>query len=308
MRDVTRAAWSHAALVGVVLCFGACGSHDEPPVLIDDLAGQIADALCNNIGPCCQQAGFPHDPAQCHALAEAKYRVTIEQRRYNPNIVFDRDAARGCVDAYETAAKSCDDGEREIGHNCRYVFAGTLQPGQACTSSYECVPHAVCELADSGGMECKWSPSAQHGKLGDRCAWTCTEDARRIECLGLVRGGSGTSCFTNDGIYCDDATAVCAAALDIGQPCDGIVPCAGGDAFCDNLICANKRATGSCRPERDDCVVTSYCELSAQQCTARKSRGAACTANNECRFTDACTGGTCGPQTIATPSVCRGDI
>ena len=306
-RDVTRPAWFRAALVGAVLYFGACGSHDEPPVLIDDVARAIADALCNNIGPCCEQAGFPHDRAQCHALAEAKYLLKIEYSRYRPNIVYDENAARACVDAYDRSAKSCHDGA-EIWSACRYVFAGTLGPGQACASNAECIPHANCERADSGGMECKWSPFAQRGGLGDRCTWTCLQHGGGTSCAGLPGGGSGTSCFTNDGLYCDDSTAVCASAPGIGQPCNGVVRCAGADAFCDNFVCANKRATGSCGPELDGCVATSFCELSTQQCTARKSTGAACTTNNECRATDGCTEGTCRTLTIASPSMCRGDI
>jgi hypothetical protein len=307
-RRVTRApAWSHAALVGAVLCFGACGSHDEPPVLIDDLARKIADALCNNIGPCCNAAGIPHDPAQCHAVAKAKYLLKIEYSRFRPNIVYDADAARACVDAYETSAKACHDGP-EIWRACRYVFAGTLRPGEACARDEECFPDAQCVLADSGGRECQWSPFASRGKLGDRCRWTCFQDGGATVCVAPPGGGSGTSCFTHEGLYCDRSTAVCAMAPGIGQSCDADVRCAGADAFCDNYVCANKRATGSCGSELDGCVATSYCELSAQQCTARKSTGAACTINNECRATDECTEGTCRPRTIASPSMCRGDL
>ena len=303
---MTRAIWSVAALVGAVHCFGACGSHDEPPVLIDDLARKIAHALCTNIGPCCQQAGIPHDPAECRALAEAKYRLRIEYSRYRPNVVYDGEAARACVDAYETAARSCDDGS-EIWSACRYIFAGTQLPGQACVSRDECVPHATCELADSGVRECIWSPFVLHGKLGDRCSWTCSQFGGTTTCTSLSGGGSATTCYTNDGLYCDAATAVCTSAPGIGQPCDSIVRCAGPDAFCDNLVCANKRATGSCGRELDGCVATSYCEMSTEQCAARRSMGAACTLHSECLSIE-CFDGTCRPPTIATPWTCRGEI
>jgi len=62
-----------AALAGAY--FVACGSSEGgSPVTAEDLPRLLADAICNNIGPCCEQAGFPHDRAQCHAAAERELR------------------------------------------------------------------------------------------------------------------------------------------------------------------------------------------------------------------------------------------
>jgi hypothetical protein len=46
-----------------IASFGACGSSEGgPPVPLEDLPRLIADAVCNNIGPCCAQAGLRMTP------------------------------------------------------------------------------------------------------------------------------------------------------------------------------------------------------------------------------------------------------
>ena len=61
------------------MALGACdsGGDSGPPVPIDDLPRLLAEALCGNIGPCCQEAGYPFDPGQCQAAAEADLRQSL---------------------------------------------------------------------------------------------------------------------------------------------------------------------------------------------------------------------------------------
>jgi hypothetical protein len=309
-----RATPSNAGIAAICLFFAGCGSSEsKPPVPIDDLARAIADALCNNIGPCCQQAGFAHDPVQCRANAENEFRTEVELNRGSSNIVYDGNAARECVDTYAAVVKACYP-EREIGSACDAMFAGTLQPGQTCARSAECIPGASCERSGGGvALQCT-SSSLVRGKLGQTCGTTCTENGGITGCSGS--GGSGgegdggavnlAQCFTNDGLYCDRAHG-CAAAPALGQACTSDTPCA-GDAFCDNGACVAKRTTGPCEQFGDSCAATAYCETSTRECQPRKSTGAACTTGAECSTRDRCTDGTCRTPTIATESSCMGNL
>jgi hypothetical protein len=291
-------------------CFGACGSSESgPPVPIDDLPRLIADAFCNNIGPCCEQAGFPHDPAQCHATTENGARGQIEKIRMQPAIGYDPVAARGCVDVYVSVMQACT-GQGQIEAACRRVFFGTLQPGQTCASNGECIPGATCH-GTSGGRQCVDSKELR-GKLGQMCSATCTEfENGSGSCSGSGgaggQGGSSgsppVSCYTNDGLYCDGSNA-CATVPGIGQACMTGLQC-GAQAFCDNGICAAKRTSGSCGEFNDGCADTAYCEWNTQQCHPRKPTGASCATSVECA-TDACVAGACRAPTIASAESCRG--
>jgi hypothetical protein len=289
--------------------FGACGSAESgPPVPIDDFPRLLADAVCNNIGPCCQQAGFPHDQAECHATLENGARGEIEKIRMQPAIGYDPAAARDCVDAYGPVMQACT-GQRQIEAACRRVFFGTLQPGQTCTGSGECIPGATCHLSN-GGKQCVDSKELR-GKLGQMCSVTCTEfENGSGSCSGSGgAGGQGggsppVSCYTNDGLYCDSSNA-CATVPGIGQACMTGIQC-GAQAFCDNGTCVAKRTSGSCGQRSDGCADTAYCEWSTQQCYARRPTGAPCATSVQCTIGDGCTGGACRAPTIASAESCRG--
>jgi hypothetical protein len=278
-------------------------------VPIDDLARLLADALCNNIGPCCAEAGFPFDSAQCHATAETGLRSEIDRSR-TANVTYNASAARTCLDAYTATIKACHD-EREIGSACKNVFTGTLQPGQTCTSEAECAPGASCRpTGDGGASQCAGSTLVR-GKLGDGCNATCTDDGSgggSCSASGSSTGGpvGQATCYTNDGLYCDD-THICATMPAQNQPCTTNTICA-GEAYCDNGLCAAKHTSGSCGQLNDGCASTAYCDTATQQCQLRKSTGAVCTISNECPTTDTCNNATCRTRTIASASACRGNL
>jgi hypothetical protein len=297
--------------VVVVACgalfFGACSSSESgPPVPIDDLARLLADAICNNIAPCCHEAGLPHDPVQCHATAENQLGSEIDENR-SANVIYDAQAARACVDAYTAMAKACYD-DRQVEMACRGVFTGALQPGQPCTQSEECSPGASCQrAADGGASQCTGSP-VPRGKLGDRCRGTCTETNGSRSCSGGFSGSTPAGpaeCYTNDGLYCDDANT-CAVQSVVTEACTTTTACA-GEAFCDNGVCAAKRVSGSCGAVGDGCAATAYCDRTSGECQLRKATGEACTSSGECAITDRCDG-TCRKRTIASARSCMGDL
>ena len=301
---------SSMVMAGAVLVFVACGSSDAgPPVPIDDFPRLLAAAHCDNIGPCCGQAGYAYDHDQCQAAAEAGMRSNIDSVRANPNIKYDPNAARTCLNAYTAMVQACHD-ERDLGDACRYFFVGTLQAGEPCTSSAECVPGNSCQNVDgSSGMQCT-STSSAHGKLGDGCWATCTENGTGGSTCSSGRApGSNPgnfTCFTNDGLYCDGMFH-CANQPALGQPCVKGDPCA-GDAFCDDTgLCAAKRTTGSCVSTSAACAASAYCASSTLQCTPRQATGSACTIGSECPITDRCANGTCKQRTIASAGACMGN-
>jgi hypothetical protein len=315
---MTKAALSNAVVIATVLSFGACGSESQEgglPVPIDDLAGALADATCNNIGPCCQEAGIPHDRAECHAHAEAQFGGEIAEARSSPNVTYHADAARACVDAYTFVVKGCRD-KNEVGAACKAIFVGTLQPGAACTMSSECVDGAGCEPGDDGvTMQCKASPFELRGKMGEACMATCSIQSDSLSCFGAGGGPGGTvdggtgqalpSCYTNDGLYCN-AMSTCTAAPAIGEACTSIAACA-GDTFCDGGVCIAKRTTGSCGQRLDGCANSSHCDANFQ-CIPRQATGAACAKDFDCAATDDCKDGTCRRRTIARDTTCKGDF
>jgi len=307
-RMISRAAC--VAVVAVATLLGACDSSDSgPPVPKEDFPRLLADALCNNIGPCCEQAGYPHDKAVCHTAAETELRAEMERTR-PANVVYDANAARACLDAYTAVVTSCQP-ENALGDACRYIFAGTVSSGQPCASTEECTPGTSCQRpADAGALQCGTSPTQVHGTQGQSCRSTCTDGAGSTTCSGSGGPGQGTpgtaSCFTNDGLYCD-SMYICAVMPALSQPCTATTPCA-GEAFCDSGVCAAKRTSGSCGQLNDGCAATAYCDTATRQCQLRKSTGAACTTSSECPTTDRCRLATCRTRTIATASSCLGNL
>jgi hypothetical protein len=298
-----------------IASFGACGSSEGgPSVPIEDLPRLIADAVCTNIGPCCTQAGFPHDAAQCHATYERLLQSEFDIERMQPNRAYDAAAARVCVDAYTAVSRACTGAPRSISAPCGRIFVGTLPVGQACFGGDECVPGSTCHPTGTSTQRQCTDWNAVRGKLGQSCLFTCTEveeDEDGTDCSGGGGAGGGggqgssapVNCFTNDGLYCEHANG-CAKMLSIGEACSTGAFCA-GEAFCDQGICAAKRTSGPCGPI-DSCAATAYCSADGQ-CQLRKARGEACTSNGECPTTDLCDG-SCRQRNVASPQLCSGKI
>jgi hypothetical protein len=272
---------------------------------MDDLPRLLADALCSNIGPCCQEGGFAFDPEQCRAAAESELHQNIDAYA-SLNVAYDAVAARGCVDAYTQTIRACVD-TGQTNNGCRTVFLGTLAEGAVCTQSAECISGGCTDIAGAGMRQCTKSGTGSivHGKLGEPCNATCTSSGSSTSCFSTV-GGSGGGCYTNDGLYCA-ATSVCAAMPTLGQTCTANSPCA-GEAFCENGVCAAQRTSGSCASTSSACAPSVYCDATTRECVPRKASGATCTVEGECQTTDRCISGRCGRRTIATQKLCNGNF
>ena len=298
-----------------IASFSACRSS-EGGVPIEDFPRLYADAACNNLGPCCAQAGFPHDAAQCHAAMERSLQREFEMELLQPNRAYDAVAARACLDAGSAStpiSRACTALPSAVSAPCRRIFVGTLPVGQACLGGVECVPGSTCYPTGDGAKRQCTDWNALRGKLGQSCLFTCTEveeDKEGVDCSsrGGAGGGGGpggsapVNCFTSDGLYCESAIG-CAKIPAIGEACSTDF-CA-GEAFCDQGICAPKRTSGPCGLI-DSCAATAYCAADGQ-CELRKATGEACTSDRECPTTDLCDG-TCRLRTFVSAQLCSGNF
>lgn len=306
--SLTRLLASIGLSIGVAIIGAtACGGKDAgPPVLLDDFARELANALCSNLGPCCESAGFPFEQEKCRTNYEAE--VATQFTRYKvEGVAYDANAARRCVDAFAAAAQQCRDIDDDP-QGCDEVFRGIKKEGEPCTAGFECESRFCRRTPDGADGTC--DGPRLHGNAGDPCFATCSQRSGSSTCSSS--GGSGTPppmtdglCFTEDGLFCSQAN-VCEALVPIGGACRSFHDCA-GDVHCDQGTCATRTATGPCQTP-NACTASSYCDFTAQQCRPRKARGQACVSTGECDAADTCSNGTCQRSTVANARTCAGNL
>jgi hypothetical protein len=298
-----------------VVFAGCSGSTDGGPgstggggpgIRIEDFPTAYADALCNNIGPCCEKEGYVYNAMTCRAKAEYILRseVASTQRQGLP---YDPMGARACVDTVASLARSCsaDNAEATYKAACGRVYAGPQAEGAVCTSGYQCAS-GVC-LTEQDPSHCGGPNSSPvRGKLGDSCNATCYLSSKDGT-LGCYPSFSGpqmgiVQCFADEEMFCDRQTSICTANADVGQECSLTIGCR-RDAACENGVCALKREGGPCIDEAG-CPPTNYCGYSTpRQCVPRKARGENCGSDRECAVGDDCNT-TCRGVTLANKDSC----
>ena len=120
-------------ITGSLLAWGGCSSAGDDSgegIPIDRFAAAFADALCGNIGPCCQQEGYAYDAAACRAKTEGILGNEAAQTKAAGG-PYDPKGARACVDVVASLAKSCsgDDTEAVYKAACNRVYAGDQPEG-----------------------------------------------------------------------------------------------------------------------------------------------------------------------------------
>jgi hypothetical protein len=290
----------------VIVGTAACGGKDGgTPIPLDHLARELATAVCNHLGPCCESAGFPFEREKCRSTYEAELATEFTRSKVE-GIAYDASAARRCVDAFAAATQQCQEIDEQ--QDCQAVFRGIKKEGEPCTSGAECEGRS-CRRSQDGTTGTCAGPRL-HARVGDPCLATCTQLAGGGTTCSS--GGSpGTPppmndgmCFTNDGLFCSQAHR-CEALLPIGGACRSLADCA-GDAHCEQGTCAERTATGPCQTP-NACTTSSYCDATAQQCRPRRARGQACLPG-ECEAEDTCTNGTCQRRTVANERTCAGNF
>jgi hypothetical protein len=70
--------WLTLGIGGGIAFFGGCANDsddDGQRISIQNFPAAFANALCSNIGPCCQLEGYVVDSAACEATAYCDYTV-----------------------------------------------------------------------------------------------------------------------------------------------------------------------------------------------------------------------------------------
>jgi hypothetical protein len=128
-----------AAAWAIVLAGCSSSSDSGPGIRIEDFPVAYADALCNNIGPCCDKESYVYNAMTCRAKVEFVLRseAALTQREGLP---YDPLGARTCVDTIASFARSCsaDNVEALYKAACGRVYAGSQAEGAVCTTRFQC--------------------------------------------------------------------------------------------------------------------------------------------------------------------------
>jgi hypothetical protein len=240
------------------------------PVSQSDFPNAAAHTICSNIGPCCTAADKPFTEGNCEIALRQFYQA------------FASNAAK-----YDPVAEG----------NCLASAAAQIQK---------------CDLTTNSACAGASATNHPHGTVGQACNWSCTSTGSSTSCsgTGLTRSDAGSlvSCFSNDGLYCDDQSAQCAAQKSIGAACTADRDCS--DGYCPfsgtaNRVCTAKLGVGaSCASSSQACAAGLYCDFGGtSNCTSLKPDGVSCTSSNECSGGH-CQNGQCGPNTTFLSLAC----
>jgi len=269
-----------------------CGDTSDG-IPIDQLSTDLAAAVCDNIGGCCEAAAIPFDLASCKAKARAVLDPEVAEE-LTRNVSYDAVAAEHCLGVYGQVVRSCDLLDHRTEEACRYVFVGQLPTGAVCSRGEECAPTAggtpYCKFGDDPeqGLCAVRVPAMKvarpHGKSGDLCGFGCDSGGN---CSGSapasVNTDITTGCYVSDGLYCGGSGFTCQPLVANGQPCLQYDACQTG-SFC---------GAGVCEPKLAD--------------------GAACTGSSECNsesclFNPQSAVGVCASRNYANAKTCAGDL
>jgi hypothetical protein len=287
----------------IALVVLSCGADPDAPISPDDFLRLSGAAFCDNIGPCCQNEGFPYDPVMCRATMESSIPSALEKVKL-PGIAYDGHAARACLDASSALVKACAD-PRQVPKSCQQVFMGTFPIGEECISPDQCVPGASCYIQPPAPTGRCASSVLARGKAGETCVTTCSAEAPCTDPIFPDGTSPHTACFTDDNLYCS-ADHVCARPAGLNEACTGRGECV-EDIYCGAMsVCVAKPTTGPCGATPEGCSVTAYCDDSLQ-CQPRAAPGEACAGAIGCPEGYVCNGkGVCSRRGIASYLVCQG--
>lgn len=228
-------------------------------------------AECDDFGDCCAQDEHPFDEQRCRA----RVRSVLEALADNDAVVYDADAAGGCVRAFRASPGQCETMADEF-QSCGAVFRGTKPLGAPCAAPQECLGFA------DGDVFC-WQPAGSELDVcarvdrplapvgeGEACGWTCDLDGG---CTSFGSGLPGT-CLISDGLYCAQATDTCTLLVAAGGSCAGETLACPVDTFCDGERCTQLRQLGEACPTRTGCVAGAFCDDGL--CTALRGENEGC--------------------------------
>ncbi len=296
--------------LGVLGLVSGCSSDEggDAPASIDreSFPAKAAQAFCENVTDCCDEAGITQDQDDCVANAEASYDDWLASHDWL-EVKYDGTKAPDCIAAIKRTSLTCgqltEEDVTELAAACGALFAGILDAGELCHDDAECAgTYAICKKADVDDStgKCAILSKHAHGKSGDDCSATCTSSdcAYDPDDVAAVK----TACFLSDKLWCNDGD--CAPIGDVGDACE-VYGCKAG-LYCTGGACAQQRTAGQpCDPtDFGACEEGTRCDLDTSECVALRAAGATCTANADCE-SGTCRGDVCAINN-ATDAVCDG--
>lgn len=171
-------------------------SNDQPDLELSDAPAALSEAVCDALFRCIPlQGAFLGSVEQCAEIFRAEFTAAsfnmIEDAVEEERVVYDQEAAQGCLDALDSA--DCSAIDLRYIDECNDVFTGTVERGDDCTLDEECSGESFCLFEGSCPGACSGLLSAGEG---------CVEDEH-----------------CEPGLVCSEATARCVAPSDEGQSC-----------------------------------------------------------------------------------------
>lgn len=240
------------ASLGVAACSGRSSDDDDAPnpVTPENFVDQAADAICGNVGGCCQSSGFTFDRAGCES-----YVRSVVDSSPTEGTVWDSTEAGRCIAALASVARACDADAGDV-ESCTRIRRGTVQEGEPCTGDTQCADiggeQALCDYDDALQIDvCTAQAPTFSGGLGDDCDGTCTGTS----CTHIVDEGAPprATCFVEDHLVCDFTAGVCIPSPDVGEPCASYYCSPGAYCTFDTTVCASTKPLGSSCVESDEC-------------------------------------------------------
>lgn len=237
-----------------------CG-NDARPLTPADFNNHFANTVCSAVSQACLMTATACMAAELDQLAQEDQAAVAAGRVFMPA------SAQKCLDDASkvygklkqgTVALAASD-VQDLASTCDQVYRGVTVAGQVCTVDEDCVAGLICD----------------HGKTPDsgRCG-TPTVVLQGGGCANI-----GELCPT--GSYCALVNGLwsCQAKVTLGGACDASTPCL-ENLRCAGAVCAAQLDIGEPCTADQDCV-SGFCEPYAQKCAAdvRYANGsAACVA------------------------------
>ncbi len=213
----------------------------------------------------------------------------------------------------ECSGQTCNGATQENGHVCNGTGACRVTSSTACApyacSGSACKPSCTTDVDCDGNSYCRGMACAPKLSQGATCTGknqcqsgacvdgVCCSSACVGACQACVASATGKSDGTcapvTDGtdFHGDCPGGSCTAATYTNNVCNGAGACRANSVTCAPFTCnaAGTACAKTCSVD-GDCSATSYCAAGA--CTAKKSKGLACGAGDECTSGD-CVDGVC---------------
>jgi hypothetical protein len=293
-----------AALATTTTCGGAAES------VSDFEAGYVA-AVCGYAVRC----GLAPDTDWCARSLRptiARFTASVQAGR----IRYDAGLGRRCYTAF--AGQPCTVGglrERLADDSCRDLLVGAVPQGGACFSERDCAGRAPCQ----GALQPSCNPGvcgqARPPRTADGSCMTNDDCLRGGVCslgydpqaparcpppLDQLCGAPG-SCTGDKTCVVDQMTTQlkCVSLARDGEPCVGIIPCAGLSSFCRQGTCQPRGGEGAACDGAFSCG--EYLDCVAGGCVRRPTADEPCTNDSASCSVGSCLGGRCTVAGCGTP-------